>query len=355
MTSRMIDQGIINHVAFCIDISDSMRGKESQVITVTDGLVAHLARMSQDLKQETRVTIYLFNHEVVCIVYDKDVLRLPSLAGLVKTSGMTALVDATTLAVQDLKLTPVKYGDHGFLIYVLTDGQENRSRTKNKIALPGLLASLGPEWTLACLVPDAIGKNYAQSFGFPVGNIAIWDVNSATGVEEVGVAMAASVDTYMAMRSAGQTGTRTLFSTAADAVNAATIKAAGLKPLDSSAYVLVPVTRPRRDRGQGVENKDKHLVWEISDFVRHATGSFTVGSVFYQLSKKERIQGNKKLAILEIATSKVFVGDGVRAMIGLPDGDKSVAPDFNDKYTIFVQSTSVNRHLVVGTKVLVLK
>lgn len=349
----MIDQGIINHVGFAIDISDSMQGKESQVIAVTDGLIAHLAQMSQKLKQETRVTIYLFNHQVTCVVYDKDVLRLPSLAGHIRMSGMTALVDATTLAVNDLKLTPVKYGDHGFLIYILTDGQENKSNYSNVSNLPTLLGSLGPEWTLACLVPDAIGKKYAQSFGFPLGNIAIWDVNSETGVEEVGDEIKAATDSYMVMRSSGVSGTRTLFSTDAKAVNAQTIRAAGLKPLDKGSYDLITVTRIKEN--QGVLNKDKVRVWEIADFLRHNGLPFVLGRNYYLLRKKEHIQGDKELAVVEKATNKVFVGAGVRAMIGLSDKNQSVAADFNKDYAIFVQSKSNNRHLFNGDQIMVLK
>jgi hypothetical protein len=350
----MIDQGLINHVAFVLDRSGSMNGKESQLIAVTDGLIKHLAVRSQEMRQETRVSVYFFDHIVDCVIFDKDVLRLPSIAGHYTLGGRTALIDATLKSQEDLGKTAVLYGDHAFLTYVLTDGQENNSRS-GAYALSGMLAKLDPNWTVACLVPDIHGKIAAKSYGFPDGNIAIWDINSSTGVEEVGEVIKTSADTYMTGRASGTVGTKSLFSTDPNAVNAATIKQAGLQPLPSSAYTLTAVPRPRRDRGQGVENKDKHLVWEISEFVRHAHGTFTVGSVFYQLSKKERIQGNKKLAILENATSKVFVGDGVRAMIGLPDGDESVAPDFNPEYTIFVQSTSVNRHLVVGTKVLVLK
>jgi hypothetical protein len=350
----MINQGLINHVAFVLDRSGSMQGKEKQLVTVTDGLIKHLAQRSQEMDQETRVSVYFFDHIVECVIFDKDVLRLPSIAAYYTLGGRTALIDATIQAQEDLGKTAIMYGDHAFLTYALTDGKENNSRHR-PYSLRTLLDNQAPNWTVACLVPDIMGKIDAKNFGFPDGNIAIWDINSATGVEEVGETIKTSADTYMVGRASGTVGTRALFSTDPSAVNAATIAAAGLKPLANDAYWLTAVPRPRRDRGQGVENKDKHLVWEISEFVRHAHGTFTVGSVFYQLSKKERIQGNKRLAILEIATSKVFVGDGVRAMIGLPDGDKSVAPDFNPEYTIFVQSTSVNRHLVVGTKVLVLK
>ncbi len=351
------DQNYIDHVAYVVDESSSMQERTEDTIRVIDNQTQFLAELSKQTGRETRVSIYIFSdpEKVRCVVYEKDVLRLPSIRQFYKPDGWTALVDATALAIEDLQMTPVKYGDHAFLLFAFTDGMENQSRRHSAQSLNQMISRLGVNWTVAALVPDVNGKLMARRLGFPDGNISIWNVNSKTGVDEAGETMKAALTGYSVMRTSGQSGTRTLFATDPTAVNAATIQAAGLRPLDTDAYTLVPVPRPRRDRGQGVENKDKHLVWEISDFVKHATGNFTVGSVLYQLSKKEKIQGNKKLAVLENSTGRVFHGDAVRAMIGLPDADKTVAPDFNPEYTIFVQSTSVNRHLVVGTKVLVLK
>ena len=51
----------------------------------------------------------------------------------------------------------------------------------------------------------------------------------------------------------------------------------------------------------------------------------------------------------------VFIGAGVRAMIGLSDKNQSVAADFNKDYAIFVQSKSNNRHLFGGDQIMVLK
>lgn len=348
-------QNQIDHIAYVVDASTSMQERAEETITVIDNQTAFLADMSKQTGRETRVTIYIFSdpHNIKCVVFDKDVLRLPSIREFYQPDGWTALLDATGLAIEDLKMTMQKYGDHAFLLFAFTDGQENQSRRHSAFSLSRMIKDLGENWTVAALVPDVNGKLMARRFGFPDGNISIWNVNSNTGVEEAGETMKAALSAYSGLRSAGGQGTRTLFSTDANAVNAATIKAAGLKPLSKDRYSLVPVVKPKAN--QGVLNKDKHRVWEISDFTKHATGNFTVGSVYYQLSKKERIQGNKALAVLENATSKVFVGDEVRAMIGLPDDDKSVAPDFNPDYTIFVQSTSVNRHLVVGTKLLIVK
>lgn len=344
---------LINHVALVIDASTSMQRHEREVVQVADNQIKRLAASSQRLNQETRVTVYVFAETVTCLIYEMDVLRLPSIASLYRAHGNTALIDAAMLSQQDLALTPQKYGDHAFLTILLTDGQENRSRLHNSAQLRDTLVGLPENCTFAALVPDIMAKREAQGFGIPRDNIAIWDPNDRDGMTEAGATIEAATDQYMAARASGVRGTKKLFSTAPDAVNKATVAAAGLVPLDPKAYVLVPVTKPRAN--QGVLNKDKHRVWEISEFTRHATGNFTVGSVFYELSKKEKVQGNKGLAVLELSTSKVFAGDQVRDLIGLPAADASVAPDFNPEYKIYVQSTSVNRHLVPGTKLLVLK
>lgn len=119
-----------NHIALVIDESSSMAGHAGQLIKVTDAQVAYLARRSQELDQETRVSVYMFSNTVRCLIYEKDVLRLPSIAGLYRPHGRTALIDATLKSQEDLRQTATLYGDHAFLTFVLTDGEENESRRK---------------------------------------------------------------------------------------------------------------------------------------------------------------------------------------------------------------------------------
>lgn len=349
-------QNQIDHIAYVVDASTSMEGRTEETITVIDNQTAFLAEMSKQTGRETRVTIYIFSdpHNIKCVVFDKDVLRLPSIREFYQPDGWTALLDATGLAIEDLKMTMQKYGDHAFLLFAFTDGQENKSRRHTAYSFSNLIKDLTDNWTVAALVPDVNGKLMARRFGFPDGNISIWNVNSRTGVEEAGETMKAALSAYSGLRSAGGQGTRTLFSTDPTAVNAATIKAAKLQPLAQDRYLLIPVSAPR-ERDGAVLNKDKDWVWEIRTFVLHSGAPWSLGSVYYRLAKKERIGGQKKLAVLEKKTGKVFVGDTIRALIGLPDGDMSVAADFNPDYEIYVQSTSNNRHLKKGEQLLVLK
>lgn len=333
---RTCEQGYVNHIAVVVDESSSMHGLASQVVRVADEQIAYLARRSQELDQETRVTVYTFANEPRCVFYDKDVLRLPSLKDHYRPNGMTALVDAALLSLDDLALTPEKYGDHAFLVYLLTDGQENHSNHEPRV-LERRLAALPGHWTVAVLVPDQTSKFEAKKFGFPADNIGIWETN-ARGLDEAGRTIRDATDRFMVGRATGVRGTRNLFSTGADAVNISTIAAAALVPLDYKKYTLVPVPREAY----------------IKDFVEACGLAYRVGSAYYQLMKTETIQPQKDIAIVGRQDGKVYMGRGARDLLGLPDMNVRVKPDANPKFDVFVQSTSVNRKLIPGTRLLVM-
>lgn len=372
-------QNYINHIALVLDASASMSPHREQLIKVADDQIAYLAKRSKELDQETRVTVYRFSNTVECLVYDKDVLRLPSIGQLYRTGGMTALIDATLKSQDDLANTWEGYGDHSFLTFVLTDGEENASTGGSGIGshyltpaesqkitgrLTDRLNSLPDHWTVAVLVPDQRGKREAMQFGFPRDNIAIWDATSTQGVEEAASVIRTATDTYMTNRTKGVRGTRSLF--VGGQVDAAAIKAAKLKPLATGEYAIVPVTPisglvqekpdPALKKPPAGSPDTRPLVpyMEIEPFISRARPPFRVGECYYELVKAESIKGNKQLAILDKKTSKIYLGDGVRQMLGLPEENKTVRPDFNKDYTIYVQSTSLNRHLYLHSTVMVL-
>jgi hypothetical protein len=337
----MNTQGYVNHIVMCLDMSSSMSRHTRNLIAVADGQVKHLARRSQELDQETRVTIYTFNRDVTCVVYDKDVLRLPSIATFYQPSGTTALIDATMLALDDLALTPEKYGDHAFLVYVLTDGEENASRTHGVRDLANRIKHLPEHWTVATLVPNATGKHEAKGVGFPADNIAVWDPDSASGVTEVGETIRAATDSFMAARATGVRGTRTLFSNSADALNAQTVAAAGLTPLAPHRYTQVHIKAADRI--------------SVHTYVNDVLGlKFRLGSVYYQLTKTEKIQANKAVLVQNKKTKQVFEGKAARDLLGLPDMEVRVKPDVNPEFNVFIQSNSTNRLLIPETELLIL-
>lgn len=331
---------IINHIGLVLDASSSMYNKAASLIKVADNQIAYLAQRSKELDQETRISVWTFadSHNIECVVWDMDVLRLPSIAKFYHPLGNTALIDATLKSINDLSETPERYGNHSFLIYVITDGEENRS-TNDSSVLQKRIATLPNHWTLAALVPNANGKYEAKRFGFPAGNIEVWDATSSAGVTEVGEVLRTSTDAYMTARASGTRSTRNLFSTNADAVNATTIAQAGLTPLRRSAYKLIPVPQDT----------------PIREFTEGCGLKYILGRGYYELSKTETIQPQKEIAIVERGPrGNVYVGHDARQMIGLPDMEVRVKPDYNPDYLVYVQSTSVNRKLKAGTKYLYL-
>ncbi|MFF9912416.1 vWA domain-containing protein [Streptomyces sp. NPDC013457] len=341
-------QNYINHVALVLDASSSMSHLRGKVVEVADQQIAYLARRSRELEQETRVTVYVFADKVECVIYDKDVLRMPSLKELYRVGGMTALLAAALKSQRELAQTAQLYGDHSFLTFVLTDGQENASHrcpdTPSKSprelvdAVAEMIRSQEDNWTLAVLVPDQMGRREAMQGGFPKDNIAIWDATSTQGLEEAGQVIQQATEKFMVGRARGIRGSRAVFSTGGEAVNKETVKAAGLVPVDPSGYQLIPVAR---DAG-------------IRDWVVECGHTYRTGGAFYQLSKSEKVQAQKKIAVLEKKTDRVYTGPEARALLGLPDVEVRVRPDHNDDFTIFVQSTSVNRKLVANTRLLLM-
>lgn len=344
---------IINHIVLVLDASSSMIGTSAtQLVKVADNQIAYLAQRSKELDQETRVTVYQFGSDrdyeagygrnrfnrppssIECLVYDKDVLRVPSIAQVYHAWGNTPLIDATTLALEDLAMTPEKYGEHSFLVYVLTDGKENDSKVSAG-ELQRRIERLPDHWTLAAFVPDQTGVFEAKRFGFPAANIAVWDATTVAGVEEVGGTIRAATENFMQARSQGIRGSRNLF--AFNDVKLSDVKK-NLEALHPGQYRLYNV---------GDETA------RIDEFIESQTHrAYHRGEAYYQLVKREKIQPQKKVAIM--GAKGLYVGDQARQLLGLPDYEVPVGPSDNIEYDVYVQSTSNNRKLVPGQKVLVL-
>lgn len=325
----------INHVTLVLDRSGSMSSHKSNVVKVTDNLVKFLAKRSQEIDQETRVTVYIFDNIIECLIYDKDVLRMPSIAGLYEPRNMTNLIGATLQAIEESKEIPQRYGDHSFLFYVITDGENNMS---DHLALKLERAiQVAPEnYTMACLVPDSTCARQAAKFGFPSDNIQQWDTGQS--FEEVGEVITRSTESFFQARTRGIRGTKSLFSLDTSSLNSRSIRQ-NLLPLETRQYKIFPIKRDS----------------PIRDFVEFYTKKpYVMGSAYYQLTKSEAVQNHKRVALRDRSTGAIYSGDSARDLLGLPDYEVKIAPASHPKYDIFIQSTSTNRKLIKGTQVLVL-
>jgi hypothetical protein len=349
VTSRT--QNYINHIVIALDASASMEHLADALVKVIDNLVADLAVQSKQMDQETRLTIYSFDTETKCLIWDMDVLRVPSIAKLYKVNplGWTALIDATLTAIKELGEVTQIHGDHSFLLYVATDGVENRSRNSPS-ALSGAIGRLPENWTMGALVPNFQGVASAKAFGFPPGNVMTWDATSVRGVKEVGEAVTAATQSFMVTRATGARSTKNLFGGAAT-VNAATVAAAKLKPVDPKTYKLVPVIPT-----DAVKNDKGHI--EIAPYVRSVNnGLFRTGTVYYPvvpgIHRNPRIDPQKDIAILNKKTRMLYTGPGIRTMLGIPENaPKTVKPDTNPDYIVYVRSDSPNRYLTPHSEIL---
>jgi hypothetical protein len=356
-------QGQIIHVVKVFDLSSSMHEHVASLVKVADAQVAELAAASKVSDQETRVTVYTFSSaqfhgglEARCLVYEKDVLRVPSIAGMrLRASGNTALCGAMLKVISDLKLTPEQYGDHSFLLYLLTDGMENASLPASRSMLPKVIGELPDNWTLAAFVPDATAKHYLTRFGFAPGNISVWDPSKEGAVEEVGQLMATASSTYMAMRSSSphKRSTQNLFEAKSPA--AGDLKRT-LTRMTPGSYFFEHVD---------AADLEKITNARIDEFMELKTGKpYIPGRTYYEMTQRVRIQPDKKIVVAiwskEDNSEDVFTGPEARAKLGLPDDGRTevrVSPGkWNAKgYKVFVQSNSNNRKLVPGTRVLVVR
>lgn len=332
MPAKQQYQHFINHISLVVDRSGSMAGQP--VVQVFDKNLEYLKKRSVELDQETRISIYLFDDKIECLTFDMDVMRFKSLAGYYNIGGQTALIDAVHKSVEDNKKLPELYGDHAFLQYVITDGQENRSARRAE-HLQQLINSLPDNWTNACLVPDERGAKEAQRFGFNGGSIAVWDTKAAGAFEKVGTQFTKTVDAYMNMRSTGVRGTKGLFT-----LDSAGLQKSQLQEIPPKYFDVYPV----------------HNDSPIKDYVESFSGEkYRLGSTYYQPVKPVKIQDYKGILVQDVRNGRVYEGNNIRQLLGIPSQTVEVNPGQHKDWRVFVQSTSANRKLFKDTFILVMR
>ena len=269
-------------------------------------------------------------------VVNSSVNSLKPLTDYVANGGSTPLFDSVGELVEQLKKVP-DYQDStvSFLVMVITDGQDNASLKYSGDSLSKLIKDLQgtDRWTFVFRVP----KGYLTSLvrlGIPEGNIQEWDTTKK-GLEISTAQTSAAVRQYYSGRASGQRSTTRFYSD----LSSVTMKEVRAELSDITTQVkFLPV---------GVDSA-------IQGFVETNTGyPMEVGCAFYQLTKPEKVQGHKKIAIRDKKTGKVFEGDSARDLLGLPKGGEiKLYPGNHGNFDVFIQSTSINRKLLAGTELL---
>lgn len=253
----------------------------------------------------------------------------------------TPLFDSVGELITIMKAVP-DYNDPqvSFLIMVITDGEENASKVwkhtlKNEIAK--LQAT--DRWTFVFRVPNGYKHNLTM-LGIPADNILEWD-QTTKGLTTSTVATKEAFTQYYNIRSSGATSTSKFY---ADLRNVTTTQVkADLVDMSSKIEREFQVTATSAGM-------------QIRDYVEERTGQYIIGSAYYQLTKTEDVQERKNIIIQNKIDMKYYGGQQARTLLGLPPyGNVRLAPHALGNYNVFIQSTSTNRKVVSGTKVLIVK
>lgn len=185
------------------------------------------------------------------------------------------------------------------------------------------------------MVPPGAKDKTAKHLNVPSDNISEWEATDH-GIQVASVQTNRGFNDYFVVRAQGMTSTSKFYSDMSD------VKTDDVKRSLSNIRNQVKVLAVPRE-------------CEIRELAESEINTvYKKGSGFYQLTKPEKIQAYKKILIMEKNKQAVYGGDDARNILKLPNADVKVYPGNHANFDIFVQSTSVNRKLVRGTKLLVL-
>lgn len=329
----------INHVVFLLDASGSMSGRVSGVRKNMAKLFDDLAGQERKSGIETRVHVHSFGYDIRWEISNVSAKEASNYTYDSRGEG-TALIDSTIKLLNNLSIYESTADDVSFLVYVITDGAETERRD-GAARLKSKLDGLSDDYTMAILVPDNDCRRHAVAYGFPDDNIQVWDVTSEAGMAVGTSAVLGATQSYYTMRSTSATkSTKTLFKL--PEATKAEVKRK-LDEIDPGTYETLLVRPYDHDRA-------------IKDFVENWTKKpYRLGSAYFQLTKPEKVQAGKVLAVVEKATGKMFSGPEARTLLGLPNCEVKVAPADFKAFDVFVQSHSTNRKLVRETHLIVFK
>lgn len=331
----------VNRIAIVLDDSGSMNFLRDNCVAAFNANVDTIIAQARKTHQRTAVSLYLFSGptQIDCKYVNVtvgEVKRLTSNEYSARGTS-TALYDAVGVAIKNLENTPVGTDeDVSNLVIILTDGFDNSSREFNPSTLRSLITRVQntDRWTFAFSVPNGSKAFIEQSLGVHSGNIQEWEQTTA-GMTEFSKSTSLGTQSFYGARAAGQSSVTNFYT------DLSGVKSSNVKKILTDLTAEVKVLK--------VEKEGR-----IREFVEAKTKSpLLKGAAFYQLTKSEKkVQKGKQILVMEKGKSAIYGGPEARDLLGLPDTDVKVIPGNHANFDIFVQSTSTNRILVRGTKLL---
>lgn len=328
---------LVNRVAFVVDVSSSMDNCIKEGMRQVRANFQNVKAQAAKTGQKTFVSFYTFGDRATTVFTNQPIERIADLPE-VRAHGMTALCDAVGDAMMDgVGNADALDQNTSFLIVVVTDGGENHSTRYNRLSMASMISNLQQtdRWTFAFLVPH--GKRHeTRALGVPDGNIMEWENTSRGAETSLGVATMSAVSNYYGARSLGMKSTQKFY----DTTNLANVTQADLNKLDNLSGRFKAIT---------VDKESPIKAFAES----HTNKPYVTGSLYYALTKREKVQAGKDVLIMEKGSRAVYGGQQARTLVGIKPGVETiVTPGNHANYDVYVKSTSVNRVLVRGTKVL---
>jgi len=330
---------LINHFVICLDRSGSMQPIRKNAVDTYNQNARSIRDGAKNSGQEATISLTTFGGSVLTHHFCDPVDSLSSEYSDYRPMGTTPLFDAVANMIYKLKDRKDSEDDNvSYMFIIITDGEENASSIQAD-EFNRLVASVQKtdRWSFAFLVPPNAARNFCLKFNIPEGNVKEWEA-TARGMQEAARQVDAGISSYYATRSLGMKSTTGFFQT------------------DMAKISVHEVKNRLVDIRDKVKLIDVNRTSAIREFVERELGqSYQTGRAFYQLIKDEKIQYHKKVMLKDRGDNAVYAGTEARHLLGLPDGvDVRVRPGDHANWDIFVQSTSVNRKLLPGTKLLYL-
>lgn len=327
---------IKNRIVLVLDTSGSMGHIAEKARTAVNAMLRTIREKTVEEGQQTDVAIVTFDSRVDIMSPLTPASRVPDVSHY-PVRGSTALFDGVAEGVRAIDGGGEETSN---LVLVYTDGDANVSIHHTAESMRSLLTAkqaLG-NWTFAFQMPPGAGKYFANKYRIPEENVREWEA-TAKGVEEVERTTTRGITDYFGARSRGQRSVESFY----------------VQP-DLSKVTSTQVKRQLDDISDKFKVLEVTREESIQDFVESKTRKpYVIGSAYYQLSKKEKVQPGKKVLLVEKGKKAVWGGNQARELIGLPIDGKThatVDPLNLSKWEVYIASTSVNRKLVRGTKVL---
>lgn len=281
------------------------------------------------------VSLYLFGEDIDREFHDVPAKHIRELAKYSPNQGRTKLFEATARAIHDAEELERKLGkDTAFLIYAITDGENNDFRySERELKRDIERVQKKGNYTLIFMLPPGSKRGFCRQFSIPEGNVAEWE-QSRLGVQKATDAQSAGIKRYFVARRGGQMSSSSFYS-------------------DMSHVSSADVRASLEDISHGCQVRSVWKKERIDDFCKREFGGYLKGAAFYQLVKAEKaVQDYKQVLIMEKGKSAIYAGDAARQMLGLPSHNVKLIPGDHANFEIFVQSTSLNRNLDANTKLI---